>query len=160
MASRNRYPIFGGCTCGDVRYRMASEPMFVHCCHCRWCQRETGAAFALNAIIEADRITLEAGKPEAIDTPSQSGRGQTIFRCKQCRVALWSHYAGAGSLVNFLRVGTLNQPDLVPPDIHIYTTSKQPWLVLPADIPVTDEYYARDDYWPAASLQRWAALGL
>lgn len=60
----------GGCTCRFVRYRMTARPLFVHCCHCRWCQRETGASFALNALIEADRVQLLQGKTEVIDTPS------------------------------------------------------------------------------------------
>ena len=125
------YPIEGGCDCRAVRYRMTSAPLFVHCCHCRWCQRESGASFALNAMIEADRVTLLAGTPEMVDTPSASGKGQKFLRCPTCRIALWSHYAGAGTAVSFVRVGTLDNPDLLPPDIHIFTSSKQPWVVLP-----------------------------
>src|SRR6187551_817352 len=99
----------GGCTCRSVRYRLASAPLFVHCCHCRWCQRESGSAFALNAMIEADRVALLAGEPEAVDTPSASGKGQKIWRCPRCRVAVWSNYAGAGAAVRFVRVGTLDE---------------------------------------------------
>src|SRR5262249_7683836 len=110
----------GGCTCGAVRYRLAAEPLFVHCCHCRWCQRETGAAFALNAMIEADRVVLLNGEIEIVPTPSKSGKGQKIARCPNCRVALWSNYAGAGDAVRFVRVGTLDDPDALPPDIHIF----------------------------------------
>jgi hypothetical protein len=110
----------GGCTCGHLRYRLLAEPMFVHCCHCRWCQRETGSAFALNALVESARVLLLAGTTEAVDTPSASGKGQTIVRCPRCRVAVWSHYAGAGEAVSFVRVGTLDDPDQLPPDIHIY----------------------------------------
>ena len=148
----------GGCTCRAVRYRMTSKPMFVHCCHCRWCQRETGTAFALNALIEATRVELLQGQPEVINTPSNSGKGQKILRCPKCRIALWSHYAGAGDKVAFVRVGTLEQPDRLPPDIHIFTSSKQPWVVLPPDTPAVAEYYDRDSCWPAASLERRAAL--
>ncbi len=152
------FPIGGGCSCRAVRYRMESRPLFVHCCHCRWCQRESGASFALNAMIEADRVTLLAGTPELVDTPSESGRGQKIARCPKCRVALWSHYAGAGPAVSFIRVGTLDQPDLLPPDIHIFTASKQPWVVLPAGAPAVPEYYDRNRQWPPESLARREAL--
>jgi hypothetical protein len=148
----------GRCTCGAVRYRMTSGPLFVHCCHCRWCQRETGSAFVLNAMIEADRVQLLHGEPEMIDTPSNSGKGQKIFRCPKCRVALWSHYTGAGDKVCFVRVGTLEEPDLLPPDIHIFTASKQPWVLLPPDVPAVPEYYDRKVYWPPASLERREAL--
>lgn len=144
----------GHCACGAVRYRLTGRPMFVHCCHCRWCQRETGSAFALNALIEADRVALLKGAPEIIDTPSESGRGQRITRCPDCRVALWSNYAGAGDAVHFVRVGTLEEPDRVPPDIHIYTISKQSWVVIPPGTPAVPDYYRRSEYWPEESRQR------
>jgi hypothetical protein len=148
----------GGCTCRQVRYRMTSKPMYVHCCHCRWCQRETGTAFALNAMIEADRVELTAGAPERVDTPSASGKGQKIWRCPSCKVAVWSNYGGAGDKVRFVRVGTLDQPDAMPPDIHIFTLSKQPWVALPAGTPTVPEYYKPKEMWPAESQERFTAL--
>jgi len=152
------FPIEGGCTCRAVRYRMASAPLFVHCCHCRWCQRESGSAFALNAMIEADRVQLLAGETERVQTPSASGKGQSIVRCARCRIALWSHYAGSGDAVSFVRVGTLDDPDLLPPDIHIFTMSKQRWVLLPPGTPAVAEYYRRSEHWPAASIDRFKAL--
>ena len=151
-------PHDGGCTCRAVRYRLSSGPLFVHCCHCRWCQRETGSAFALNAMIEADRVQLVAGDVEVVDTPSLSGQGQKISRCPRCRIAVWSNYAGAGEAVRFVRVGTLDEPDRLPPDIHIFTMSKQPWVVLPPDVPAVPEYYKASERWPSDSLARRAAL--
>ena len=148
----------GGCTCRFVRYRLTSAPLFVHCCHCRWCQRETGASFALNAMIEADRVVVLKGEPEAVATPSNSGKGQKIIRCPSCRIALWSNYAGAGAAVHFVRVGTLDHPDALPPDIHIFTASKQPWVVLSEGAPAVSEYYDAKVHWPAESLERRAAL--
>ena len=133
---------------------MKTPPLFVHCCHCRWCQRESGSAFALNAMIEADRITLLCTAPEMVATPSKSGLGQSIARCPACRVAVWSHYAGAGPLVSFVRVGTLDEPDRLPPDIHIFTASKQPWVLIPEGAPSVPGYYEREKFWPAASLAR------
>jgi len=144
----------GSCTCRRIRYRLLDVPLFVHCCHCRWCQRETGAAFALNAMIEADRVQLLAGTPTIIDTPSESGAGQRIARCPACWVALWSNYAGAGDAVRFVRVGTLAEPDRLPPDIHIFTRSKQPWAKLDERVPAVLEYYDRAQFWPAQSLAR------
>jgi hypothetical protein len=150
----------GGCVCGHVRYRMASAPLFVHCCHCSWCQRESGSAFAVNALIEADRVTLQAGEVEVVETPTASGQGQRIARCPACRVAVWSHYAyaGIGDAVRFVRVGTLDDPVRVPPDIHIFTGSRQPWVLLPPNVPAVAEYYSAKAYWPAESLARRAAL--
>ena len=147
----------GGCDCRTVRYRMTSGPLFVHCCHCRWCQRETGAAFALNAMIEADRVELLAGEPELVLTPSESGKGQKIWRCPRCRIAVWSNYPGAGDAVRFVRVGTLDNPDAMPPDIHIFTMSKQPWVNVEGGAPAFAEFYDIATLWPPASLARRAA---
>lgn len=155
----NQEPTYeGGCTCRAVRYRMVSRPLFVHCCHCRWCQRETGASFALNAMIEADRVELLAGTPEVVLTPSNSGKGQKIARCPICRVALWSNYAGAGDKFRFVRVGTLDEPDRLPPDVHIFTESKQPWVVIPEGVPSYEIFYKREEIWPAESLERRKAV--
>ena len=148
----------GGCTCRSVRYRMTSKPMFVHCCHCTWCQRESGAAFALNAMIEADRVELLQGDVEVVNTPSNSGKGQKISRCPKCRIALWSNYSGAGDAVRFVRVGTLDEPGRFPPDIHIFTSTKQPWVMLPPGTPAVPEYYKASERWPKESLERRAAL--
>lgn len=152
------FPLEGGCDCRLVRYRMETAPLFVHCCHCRWCQRESGSSFALNAMIEADRVTSLGAEPELVQTPSASGSGQTIARCPKCRIAVWSNYAGAGPVIRFVRVGTLDEPDHLPPDIHIFTASRQPWVVLPTGTPAVPEYYDRDHYWPAESLARRQAL--
>ena len=156
-AGDDGFPLEGGCTCRRVRYRMRTKPLFVHCCHCRWCQRETGSAFVLNALIESERVEVLSGTPIVVDTPSNSGRGQRIVRCPDCHVALWSHYAGAGDAFKFVRVGTLDDPDRLPPDIHIFTMSKQPWVVLPPGAHAVPEYYKSAEVWPAASLERRAA---
>ena len=158
MSDTQAFPIEGGCDCRHVRYRMLTAPLFVNCCHCRWCQRETGTAFALNAMIESDRVELTAGDVTLVHTPSASGQGQDIARCPRCSIALWSHYAGAGPLLKFVRVGTLDDPDRLPPDIHIFTSTKQPWVVLPPGTPAVPEYYEREKYWPKESLERRRVL--
>ena len=148
----------GGCTCRQIRFRLTSRPLFVNCCQCRWCQRETGTAFALNALIEADRVQLLAGEVDVVDTPSLSGKGQRIARCPTCRVALWSNYGGAGDKVRFVRVGTLDEPDRLPPDIHIYTASKQPWVLLDPRVPAVAAYYDVEQHWRPSSLERRRVL--
>ena len=136
---------------------MKTKPMIVHCCHCRWCQRESGSSFALNAVIERNQVELLSGQPETVLNPSQSGKGQKIVRCPNCRVAVWSHYPGGGESVAFVRVGTLDDPDAHPPDIHIYTASKQPWLTLPPDARAVPEFYNPADVWTLEARQRWQA---
>jgi hypothetical protein len=148
----------GGCDCRGVRYRLRSRPLIVHCCHCHWCQRETGSAFALNALIETDRVERLQGEVELVDTPSQSGKGQAVARCPSCRLALWSHYAGAGPVLSFIRVGTLDDPGAFPPDVHIFTASKQPWVALPEGARAVPEYYRSAEVWSAEALERRRAL--
>jgi len=150
-------PLEGGCACGRLRYRLKTEPMFVHCCHCRDCQRQTGSAFVLNALIETDRVELLSGAPEPVGVPTDSGRPHRIFRCPECRTAVWSEYGGLAKL-RFVRVGTLDDPAALPPDVHIYTRSKLPWVALPPDAAKFDAYYSSKEVWPAASLERRQAV--
>ena len=147
----------GRCSCGAVRYRLTSAPMFVHCCHCRDCQRQTGSAFVLNALIEADRVELLAGEIRPFPQPTDSGRSHVIHRCAECGTAVWSNYGGLAQL-RFVRVGTLEDPTALKPDVHIYTRSKQPWVQLPAGVPSFEAYYDSKLLWPAESLARRAAL--
>jgi hypothetical protein len=147
----------GGCACGAVRYRLTAAPMFVHCCHCLDCQRQTGSAFVLNALIETDRIEKLAGDPAATPMPTQSGRPHDVYRCPNCLVAVWSDYGRRGVL-SFVRVGTLDDPKALSPDVHIFTRSKQPWVGLPRDVPAVEVYYDMQELWPAESLARRKAI--
>jgi hypothetical protein len=146
----------GGCACGEVRYRLASEPLFTHCCHCLSCQRQTGSAFVINLLIEADRVELLAGDPVPVDAPRDDGSSQRIFRCPTCQVAVFSEYGRPE--VRFVRGGTLDEPSGVSPDVHIYTRSKLPWIALPGSVPAFEVYYDSRALWPAASLERLDAV--
>lgn len=151
----------GGCVCGKVRFALTTRPIVVHCCHCSWCQRESGSAFALNAVIEANRVELLGDPPERIDTPSASGRGQAIFRCPNCKIAVWSNYSGMGALTKFVRVGTLDDPAACPPDAHIFTGRKQPWVVISKDAETFTDYYSGKDVariYSEDGFARWKAL--
>jgi hypothetical protein len=147
----------GGCACGQLRYRLSTAPMFVHCCHCRDCQKQTGSAFVLNALIETDRVEKLSGGTQAVAVPTESGRPHLIHRCPACGVAIWSHYGGVSQL-SFVRVGTLDDPSALPPDVHIYTRSKLPWVTLPADVPAFEAYYDSKKLWPPESLERRRAI--
>jgi hypothetical protein len=143
----------GGCACGEVRYRLASVPMFVHCCHCLNCQRHTGSAFVINLLIEAARVEARGTAPQPVTMPLNGGSPNRIFRCPRCQVALWSEYGGRSAIL-FVRGGTLDDPSAVAPDVHIYTRSKLPWVRLPDSVPAFEEYYDPKTLWPAASLER------
>ena len=145
-------PLEGGCSCGAVRYRLTSEPMFVHCCHCLNCQRQTGSAFVINLLIERDRVETTAGTPQPFDVPRDDGSVQRIHRCPDCQVALYSEYGRPEIL--FVRAGTLDDPSAVAPDVHIYTRSKLDWVGLPEGTPAFDVYYDSKKLWPADSLSR------
>jgi hypothetical protein len=146
----------GGCSCGAVRYRLTTEPMFVHCCHCLNCQRQTGSAFVINLLIESNRVELLAGEPQAVDVPRDDGSAQRIYRCPRCRVAVFSEYGAPA--VKFVRGGTLDEPGSVAPDVHIYTKSKLPWVTLPESVPAFEVYYDSKALWPAESLERLVAV--
>jgi hypothetical protein len=147
----------GGCACGALRYRLLAPPMFVHCCHCKDCQRQTGSAFVINALMETERVEIVSGAAEPVSVPTESGRPHDIYRCPKCETAMWSDYGRRGVMI-FVRVGTLDEPRLVPPDVHIYTRSKLPWVILSPDVPAFAEYYDMKALWPAESLARRAAL--
>jgi hypothetical protein len=148
----------GSCACGQVLYSLLDQPLFIHCCHCHRCQRETGTAFALNALIESSNVKVLEGVVESIKVPSDSGAGQIIVRCKLCAIALWSHYGLAQGNISFVRVGTLNDAASFAPDIHIFTASKQPWVNLEGSIPVVEEYYRRSEHWPEESIKRYRLM--
>jgi hypothetical protein len=147
----------GGCSCGSVRYTIDAEPMIVHGCHCTWCQRETGSAFAINVVVETAHVKVTAGTPMEVDTPSASGRGQVIARCPTCYVAVWSHYAVSGKNIAFVRAGTLDQPHDIAPDVHIYTSTKRPWVVLPEGSKAVPEFYDPKTTWSPEARARFAA---
>ena len=146
----------GGCSCGEVRYRLESEPLFTHCCHCLNCQRQTGSAFVINLLVESERLVVTAGKPMPVDAPRDDGSVQRIHRCPTCQVAVFSEYGRPE--VKFVRAGTLDDPSQARPDVHIFTRSKLPWVELPASVPAFDVYYDRHELWPAESLARLDAV--
>jgi hypothetical protein len=146
----------GGCACGSVRYRLTSEPLFTHCCHCLNCQRQTGSAFVINLLIEAERVQLLAGDPLPVDVPRDDGSMQRIYRCPQCQVAVFSEYGRPD--VWFVRGGTLDDPTGVTPDVQIYTRSKVSWLTLPDSTPAFEVYYDMRALWPTVSIERLEAL--
>ena len=142
----------GGCSCGRCRYRLTSEPLFTHCCHCLNCQRQTGSAFVINLLIETDRVELLAGVPQAVGVPRDDGSEQMVFRCPACQVALFSQYGRPE--FRYVRAGTIDDPSSVAPDVHIFTRSKLPWVALPESVPAFEVFYDRHALWPAASLER------
>ena len=147
-----RVPVDGGCACGAVRYRLTSDPLFVHCCHCLNCQRQTGSAFVVNVLIEADRLELLEGEPQPVAVPRSGGKKQKIWRCTTCQIAVFSQYTRGQ--IRFVRAGTLDDPEAVEPDVHIFTRSKLPWVTLPDSVPTFEVYYDMNKLWPAESLER------
>ena len=151
----------GACTCDSLRYRVRTAPLIVHGCHCRLCQRQTGAAYAVNALIEDVFVDVLAGSLDGYRVATPSGAGQTIYRCSVCQVAVWSKYHAMpkiGERILFLRVGTLADPDRFPPDVHIHATSRQQHVQLPDAAAVFDGFYDFREVWSAGSKRRYAAL--
>ncbi|MDA1099212.1 MAG: GFA family protein [Proteobacteria bacterium] len=147
--------IQGGCACGAIRFALKAKPIVVHACHCTDCQRLTGSAFAINAWIEKDQVDLLSGAPASFKF-TDPGRNNCVHFCAQCGCYVWTEYMPG---FWFVRVGALDDPKAFAPDMHIWIRSKQPWLVLPEDVPVFEQYYDRKLIWPRASLARFAAVG-
>ena len=145
----------GRCTCGEVEFRLHADPLVVHACHCTWCQRDSGSAFALNGMIETRHIEVLAGSPVARELPSASGKGQRVMACPSCGVALWASYHGTGPKFSYVKMGTLDETSDVRPDVHIFTSTKQAWLDLPGDVPVFEGFYRRSEVWRPEAYARF-----
>jgi hypothetical protein len=146
----------GGCACGATRYRLGSEPLFIHCCHCLNCQRQTGSAFVINLMIEATFVEMINGAPQPVEVPRDDGSAQRIFRCPSCQVAVFSEYGRPE--VRYVRAGTLDRPSEITPDVHIFTKSKVGWVTIPESTPAFEVYYDRKALWPTASMERLNAI--
>ena len=160
MAAPNLYPLFGRCACNTVQYQIDRPPMFIQACHCTCCQRETGSAFVINAIIESSNVHVTSStQPVDVKTPCASGDSQRIQRCPICCVALWSYYPQAGPVLAILRIATLDKVKdskfALKPAAHIFTSTRQPWLDLGREIPQFEELYDRRVVWPESSRQRF-----
>ena len=149
----------GGCACGEVRYRFTGEPIMVHNCHCRLCQRQTGSTSVVNVFTESENVELLSGELTRHAVPGGSGNLHTIFRCKTCGTAMWSQYPRLGSLMTGFRAGTLDDAGSVTPDVAIFTDFRMPWMTLPEGIPAFGEYYDFREVLSPESQQRLMALG-
>jgi len=147
----------GRCSCDEIEYRLTAEPLIVHACHCTWCQRESGSAFALNGMIETRHIELVQGTPVMRELPTASGKGQRVAACPRCGVALRASYHGTGPRFSYVKMGTLDDTASVAPDMHIFTSTKQPWLALSGDVPVFEEFYRRSAVWRPEAYERFQA---
>jgi len=145
----------GGCACGEVRYRLTAAPMIVHACHCRDCQRATGSAFALNMWIERQFVEASGPEPASVRLTAGSGQPHDVFSCPACGTPLWSKYHAAPGDTLLVRAVTLDDPQAVKPDVHIFTRSKLSWLELPKDARAFESFYKIDEVWPPESLERW-----
>jgi hypothetical protein len=149
----------GGCACGAIRYRLTKTPMIVHACHCRDCQKQSGGALAVNLWIEREFVEPSGAEPVAFPVPpGGSGKPHDVFHCATCGTALWSKYHAAPGDTLLVRGGTLDDPAAVAPDVNIFTRRKAPWLELPSDAKVFENFYKIDEVWPPESLARWKAL--
>lgn len=131
----------GGCGCGQVRYRVTGEPIFVNNCHCRQCQQQTGGTSVVNAFYEDERLEILDGNLTEHVVTAGSGGPHTICQCDNCGVALWSYYPRLGRLGVGIRVGTMDEKDSLTPVAAIFVSEKMPWVTLPEGLPHFDKTY-------------------
>ena len=149
--------LHGGCACGGIRYRLTASPLIVHACHCRDCQRGTGGAFVINVLIESEHVPASGAAPRTAVLPTPTGKGQEVAFCERCGTTVWSRYLMAPADILFVRAGTLDEPERIEPDVHIYTRSKVPWLQLPAGARTFEELYVTQEVWPPEKQARLLA---
>ncbi|KAF2844681.1 hypothetical protein T440DRAFT_473197 [Plenodomus tracheiphilus IPT5] len=152
--SRNFPSITGSCLCSTVRYRLLTSPLYCYACHCADCQKSTGSAFSLYLNIEVFNIRiLSDTAPIAIIREKKPGQLDRHVECPRCKAELWSNNM-LGDAIADVRVGTLDFPSLMEPDVHIFIDSKLDWVVLPEGAKTTPKDYELKDFWPKSSLKR------
>ncbi|MGA7761234.1 MAG: GFA family protein [Candidatus Binataceae bacterium] len=144
----------GGCSCKAVRYKLTASPLIVHACHCRDCQRISGSAFVINIWIEKEFVQTSGAIPKSFLLEGGGGRNHEVFFCRKCGAYVWSRYHRAPGDALFVRAGTLDKPEAVTPDVHVYTRSKLPWLELPRGVPAFESMYKIEEVWSAESKER------
>jgi hypothetical protein len=147
--------IDGGCACGAVRYRLLKPPLFVHCCHCTRCQRESGTAYVAHGMIERANLEWD-GEVTAVRLPTDSKTRHEIVHCAACLTPLWGQHGRQPSVMVYLKVGTFDAPERCPPNAHIFVRSKLAWVAINPDIPQFARYYNAAKVWPQESLERYA----
>jgi hypothetical protein len=139
-------PITGGCRCGAVRYRLELDRLPpVYCCHCRDCQTWSGSAFSQQVVVHEDVFALTAGAPVDYRLTGPSGAVSWQRMCGICHTRLQNTNSARPGLV-VIRAGTLDASDRLTPALHIWVKRKQPWIVLPEDVPVFDEAAPADTF--------------
>ena len=146
----------GACACGAVKFQLTASPIVVHACHCRDCQRLSGSAFVLNAVIEASNVELLSGEPGSSNLEAATGKAHVVSFCRDCGTYVWSQYLQLPSM-RFVRVGTLDEPDALSPPVHIWTSRKQAWVEIPPGLDVYPEFYSLKELWSDEALQRLKA---
>jgi hypothetical protein len=120
----------GGCLCGAVRYRATADPLRVVSCHCGMCRRASGAAFLTFVHFPAGAFAWIGGQPTRYRSSAEAERGF----CAVCGTTLSMHESVLADRVQ-VSLGSLDRPDLVRPDDHVWTSSQLPWLKLVDDRP-------------------------
>lgn len=153
-ASQTSYTCTGRCKCGALRYRLDGQPLFTHACHCLNCQRNTGTAFSMTTIVLTADLTITEGEVAATKPSPRS----TALSCANCGTLIYTA-STAFPVTVIVKSGTFDDPNVVTPGAHIWVKRKQPWVILPEDVPQFEEAYDRDEVWPAESLARFRVAG-
>jgi len=129
----------GGCLCGRVRYAALTEPRHVTICHCKFCQRATGAAYMVEPIFGKDDVTLLAGAPKTFDLVSEgSGKVVHVHFCADCGTKLWLSFERFPDSIG-VYAGTFDDPcwfDVEPATArHIFVGASRSDTVIPAGLP-------------------------
>lgn len=120
------FPVEGGCQCGAVRYRLTAPPLSVYNCHCKDCQRFSGAAWTMSMPTRRAHVELMSGELRSYDNTSDSGRVIRMHSCRTCNTRLWNEPLSAPDIF-VVRAGTLDDLDWAVPVGNIWTDSRAAW---------------------------------
>jgi hypothetical protein len=152
-AARPVLPLTGGCSCGSIRYRIASFPLLLYTCNCTNCQTASGSAFALNMPVRARDFHILQGEPKPWRHVSPTGVPVISWFCGDCGARIYGDRAGREEIVN-LRAGTLDDTTWLAPVAHMFMKSAQPWVLPAADAACHD--IGPNDFVSAAAA--WRAM--
>ena len=150
---KNNQSLTGGCICGQVKYQIIDKPLFTQACHCKDCKVLTGSSYVVNSSILENTLIVE-GEVSSTELKAGSGASYKTYFCTKCGNYVYADYDSAVGRLT-VRTKTLDNSEKFPPQVHIFTKDKDPWLNLSEDVICFKEMYDQKKTWPEDSLNRY-----
>ena len=149
----NNEKLKGGCICGQVKYYITEKPLFTQACHCKDCKVLTGSSYVVNSSVLENTLIVE-GEVSSTELKAGSGASYKTYFCTKCGNYVYADYDSAVGRLT-VRTKTLDNSEKFPPQVHIFTKDKDPWLNLSEDVICFKEMYDQKKTWPEESLNKY-----